>query len=141
MEDKLLILHEEAFSMTDEEFSNVQSKLYELSDELYNYVSSSGDSVEDWNEYSETFGKQSFLTVFSCENVEINLVLWEKLVKERKVKELADKLNRDVNEIYSILVAYMSDDEDDCDCENCKDEHRHDHHCHDEHCGCEDCKN
>lgn len=121
--ENLLILHEEAFPLTDEEFENIQTKLYDLSDELYNYVLENNYEIEQWNEYSETFGTQAFLTVFSCENVEINIELWERLVKERNVALLADCLKRDVNVIYSIIEACAEQNENhdgcDCDDENC----------------------
>ncbi len=138
MQERLLILHENAFELTNEQFESLQSEIYALSDELYNYVNESKVDVEKWNEYSELFAKNSFLTVFSCENVEVNIELWRKLVKEKNVALLSDTLNRDVNEIYSILIAYQDDEFDECDDENCDchEHHHNNHECDDENCDC-----
>ena len=112
MQDDLFILHDDVVDYTDEQLLDIETELYNLSDELYNYVIETGKFIEEWNAYSDLFDTEEFETVFSCENVEINIERFRELCNNKNVKTLAETLVKNVSEIYSILTAYITDETD-----------------------------
>ena len=110
MQNDLFILHDDVVEYTDEQLEKLETELYDLSDEVYNYVTETGKFIEEWNAYSDLFETEEFLTVFSCENVEINIERFRELCKNKNVKTLSETLIKNVSEIYSILTAYIADE-------------------------------
>jgi hypothetical protein len=112
MQNDLFILHDDVVEYSEQELEKIETELYDLSDEVYNYVTETGKFVEEWNTYSDLFETEEFMTVFSCENVEINIDRFRELCKNKNVKTLAETLVKNVSEIYSILTAYITDETD-----------------------------